>query len=199
MNSHRVSLLSIVVFALFLSLLALPVFPPEAETQTTCPPIPPKSESFPPKYCWPSGARVKFYFTTGSDADGPFTNAEKNLYREAFAIWNQYAGINHNCSGVVFSETSGDYLYEVRKSSFLSDWTTIPQTNGSFSAGAITFVGGTAPYPDTSSIRKIIMIHEIGHSFGMNDCWNCQPCNASVMTRCTPEALLAAPQWNRSL
>ena len=194
MNSHRVSLLGILVSSLFMSLLALPLVPPEAETQTSCPNIPILNQSFPPSMCWPSGAQVRYYFTVDPNTPGlPFPETEKNLYRQAFAIWNQYSGINHNCSGVFFSESSGEYLYEVQKTVF-THWTTDPITNGTFSRAAITFVGSTYPLEDTPFIRKTIMIHEIGHSFGMNDCNNCQPCNASVMIRCDPEPLLQAPQ-----
>src|SRR5947207_2599039 len=127
MHNHRISLLGIVLFSLFLNLLVLPVFPPEAEMQTSCPNIPVFNPSFPASYCWPSGAYVQFYFSRDADAD-PFTDAEKNLYRQAFAIWNQYSGVNHNCSGVVFSESFGNYFYEVRKTSNASGgWTTFPQ------------------------------------------------------------------------
>ncbi|HKQ05875.1 MAG TPA: hypothetical protein VJ464_12135 [Blastocatellia bacterium] len=192
---HRLSLFGTIVLSVFVSLLVLPVFLPEAETQTSCPSIPVFNPSFPASYCWPSGARVHYYFTVDPNTpDVLFTDAEKNLYRQAFTIWNGYSGINHNCSGVVFSETSGDYLYEVQKT-ILTHWTTTPQPNGTFSRGAVTYVGGTSPLEDTPYIRKTIMIHEIGHSFGMNDCYGCQPCNASVMIRCTPEALLQAPTY----
>jgi hypothetical protein len=78
MNSHRLSLLGIGLLSLFLSLLVLPIFPPEAETQTSCPNIPALNQYFPPSMCWPSGARVRYYFTV--DPDTPelsFTNAEK--------------------------------------------------------------------------------------------------------------------------
>ena len=116
MKSHRLSLFGIIVLSVFVSLLVLPVFLPEAETQTSCPNIPALNQYFPPSMCWPSGARVRYYFTVSPDTpELPFTDAEKNLYRQAFTIWNGYSGINHNCSGVVFSETSGDYLYEVPK------------------------------------------------------------------------------------
>ena len=193
MNSHRVFLLGIVVLSLFMSLLVLPAIPPEAEAQTGCPTIPARNAYFPPSMCWPSGARVHYYFTVDPDSsDLLFTDTEKNLYRQAFAIWNQYSGINHNCSGVVFSETAGDYLYEVRKTLF-TNWSTDPHTNGSFSVGATTYVGSTYPLQDTPSIRQAIMVHEIGHSFGMNDCNGCTPCNASVMVKCTPPSIVPTP------
>src|SRR5690242_6891214 len=109
MNSRPASLFGVVVLSLFLSLLVLPIIPPEAETQAGCPNIPALNPPAPWTWCWASGARVRYFFTTDPYADGPFTEAEKDLYRQAFSLWNQYSGIGHNCSGVVFSEYSGDY------------------------------------------------------------------------------------------
>ena len=182
-------LLSSMVF----SLLILTAILPPAQMQSGCPPVQPLSPQFPSWYCWQANAQVQYSFTHGSGVRA-FTEAEKTLYRQAFAVWNAHRFPGNNCSGVFFSETSGSNTLEVRKVSDSLEWTTeFSQSPGGFGPkyliGALINVGGTAPYPETDDLKKVIMVHEIGHTFGMNDCVNCTPCSGSAMTKCAPPAM----------
>jgi hypothetical protein len=190
MNSRLASLVDVILFSIFLSLFVLPTVPPKVETQN-CPNITPADPFDPQRLCWPAGATIRYFFTWVPDGR-PFTQQELTLYTQAFNAWNQHNGLNHNCSGVVFSPSYGDYSCEVRKVSDQQGWYTNRFTNGSYETSVMIEVGGTNPYPETDALKKTIMLHEIGHSFGMNHC-NCSPCNGSVMTYCNPPALFTAP------
>ncbi len=192
MKGHVAGLFQIITLSILFELSVLPVILPPVEMQS-CPSVQPLEPAHSSWYCWPSDAQVRYFFTSAPGARA-FTETEKTLYREAFAVWNAHSIPGNNCSGVFFSENAGTYNFEVRKVSDSSPWSpTYTRTAGGFTGyylkGAVLNVGGTSPYPETDDLKKVIMIHEIGHTFGMNDCVDCTPCSGSVMTFCHPPAM----------
>ena len=191
--NERFSVRSQIILSILFSLLIVPAILPPAESQSGCPPVQPLSLQFPSWYCWQSNAQVRYSFTNESGSRA-FTETEKPLYRGVFAVWNAHRFPGNNCSGVFFSESAGSNTLEVRKVSDSLNWTTeFTLSPGGFGPkyliAAVLKVGGTAPYPETDDLKKVIMIHEIGHTFGMDDCPNCTPCSGSVMTKCNPPAM----------
>src|SRR5260370_6099524 len=103
----------------------------------------------------------------------------------AFNNWQNAPGNNSQITfNITFSTTpiSGINTYQVGISSTLSGTTTQGQTgggtNGSYRVSAFTRLneGVTDPTALTQ-----VMAHEIGHTFGLNDCTSCAA-GTSVMT-----------------
>lgn len=121
MKNRIAILLQIVAMSALFDLLILPAILPSVEMQS-CPDVHPLSPQHPSWYCWPSNTQARYFFTNSSGVRS-FTETEKTLYRESFAVWNARRFPGNNCSGVFFSESSGTSTFEIRKMSDSSPWT----------------------------------------------------------------------------
>ena len=114
MKSRFVALLPIVVLSILFDLLILPTLWSPVEMQSGCPPVQPTEIQHPSWDCWQANAQVRYFFTNAPGVRA-FTDTEKTLYREAFAVWNTHSFPGNNCSGVYFSENSGTQTFEYVK------------------------------------------------------------------------------------
>ena len=128
MSKYIFSFIDVLLCSVFLYLLILSINPQNAETQS-CPGIGAADPINPQSLCWPANARVRYFFTIAPDGR-TFTQQEQILYVDAFTAWNEHRDSNHNCSNVLFSSGSGNYLLEVRKISDQSNWFLVLDRNG---------------------------------------------------------------------
>lgn len=157
-------------------------------SQTNCPPITAIDTANPPSHTWPVRGQVNV------NIDPTFTDTQKTAITSAITAWNtsKGCGTNDNQSQV----TLGTPTYNSTKltSSFtqlnlqISLDTTIPDA-GQCTYGSAFGTGRT--YAEVKlnpnniftfpGYFQHVTAHELGHSFGMADCENCDPC-ASVIS-----------------
>jgi hypothetical protein len=188
-------LLIAVTSAFFLWLL---VYPEGASTQSGCPPIAALYPASTTKGMWPQGSTVNV------NIDPTFNQAQRTAIVAAINSWNANRFFYGNDCNVTlanptFSPTplgSSFYSYNLQVSNSSGDSSGPSQGDCSW--------GGTATFRAYAVIRlnannlftfpgwcQHVMAHELGHSFGLADCYYCNGCQ-SVMSGpsvCSPTAL----------
>jgi hypothetical protein len=135
---------------------------------------------------WARGATVTVIL---NPTDFPPGSAQRNRIEDAFRVW-QNANTN---SGVEFRFESGSQAptgpaanntyYINRQSTTTPASTSISNTGTPTSEGNITTSARTSFQPSMTNSEAIfnIMLHEIGHTFGLDHCPGC-PQGSSIMT-----------------
>lgn len=159
-----------------------------AFSQPTCPPVAAMHPSNPPSRAWPASGQINV------NIDPALSTDQRNATVAAITAWNASngCGLNNNESRVFFPPPT--YNSTKLTSSFtdlnlqITKDTTI-STPANISWGSA--FGGTRTYGEmklnTNMIFtfpnwfQYIVAHEIGHSFGMENCELCAPC-LSVMS-----------------
>jgi hypothetical protein len=159
-----------------------------AFSQTNCPPITALDPINPPSQTWPVRGQVNV------NIDPTFTDSQKTNILAAITAWNNSKGCGstNNQSQVTLSTPT--YNSSKLTSSFtqlnlqITRDTTISDA-GNASYGSAFGTGRT--YAEVKlnppgilnfpGYFQHVAAHEIGHTFGMDDCENCDPC-ASVMS-----------------
>lgn len=118
-------------------------------------------------------------FVNGSE----YSAAQLQALKAAFTNWQAANGSNGNCSYVtfVFDQTpiSGSSTFDVTRGTLTDRQAqTEGQASGGFRIAAQTIIDSRVT--DTTALTQV-MAHEIGHTFGLNDCGTCAA-GSSVMT-----------------
>lgn len=178
-----------VVQGLYLSGL---VFQQSVIPQSPCPNTPALYPSNPGKGSWPSGAEVNV------NIDPSFTQEQKDAIVAALNSWNNARHYDGNSSLVVFkTPTYNPTKLGSSFSSFNLDITkdtTIPSQGNASRGGTENYRTYSEIKLNTNSIPTFqgwfqhVAAHEIGHTFGMADCDNCDPCKTVMASpgMCSP-------------
>ena len=185
--------------ALCAALLAATPAPRPATAQTGCTTNPPAVNN--PLGSWPQGATVTVYIGSGVNAAA---------VQAAFNNWNNVNGISGNNSGVRFqfssTPVSGPGTFTVNSGqpslpSGCTPETCVAQASTGINTitsgtGAGTSSAATTLNPGVTNATAItqVMMHEIGHTFGLNDCSNCGTGNSVMNT--PPECPASNPGCN---
>lgn len=140
---------------------------------------------------WPRGQQVLVVINPND-----FSPAEQNAIQQAFMNWQNANGPTGNNSGVTYTFTTGtspngapntQYVHQGGAST--GGYTNIaftgsPSTIGNHTTSAVTVIDSTISNLD---VITGIMDHEIGHTFGLGDCYSCSP-GSSMMAppTCSP-------------
>lgn len=167
------------------------VYPVGASLQGGCPPIPPIYPNFTPKGMWPQGSTVNV------NIDPTFDQEQKDAIVAAIDSWNAKKGFNGNDCNVTLADPTFDSM--PLGSSFYSY--NLQVSNKPISTPGDCNWGGTSSFRAYAEIRlnpaKIftfpgwfqhVMAHELGHSFGLENCNWCDPCQTvmGVPQACNP-------------
>lgn len=182
----RIALIAVIA----LNLLAL-FFQQTAISQSPCPTTPALFPNKPPKGTWPPSATINV------NIDPTFTPDQKNAIVAALNNWNTANSINGNGSLVRFNEpTSNQQPLSPSSTSFNLQISNKPIG----AAGNASWVG-TANNRTYSEISlnpaniftfpgyfQHVAAHELGHTFGMDNCDSCDPCKTVMATPglCSP-------------
>src|SRR6266404_370513 len=184
-------LLIAVTSALFLWLL---IYPEGASTQSGCPSIAPLYPASTTKGMWPQGSTVNV------NVDPTFSEDQKTAIRGAIDSWNANRFSNGNDCYVTLANPT--YSSTPLGSSFYSY--NLQVSNNPIAAAGDWSWGGTASFRAYAEIRlnpdhiftfpgyfQHVMAHELGHSFGLADCYYCDACQTvmSYPQICSPTAL----------
>ncbi|MFP5263082.1 MAG: hypothetical protein ACLGJB_14360 [Blastocatellia bacterium] len=189
MTIHRFQayFLSAAIGLLFLLLLF-----PQRVTLQTCPQIP--GIPNPRVWCWPEGATVRLIINTDPNNKG-FTSTQIQAFRTAFDNWNLASGYSGNCSFVRFG-ASGTYTCQVIKEIPLSGSSYAAECDGT-SNGIARTSALIRVHPELMTVEDLtrLMAHEIGHSFGLDNCPTPSACSCSstVMSYCRSYSRPASP------
>ena len=207
-RSHRPAMILAVFFAF---LLALAISWKPADAQGDC--RTPDHTGVPT--AWSQNASVTVNINSNS---GQFTQADFNCLKTAFDNWNNANGSNSshvtlnvtfsstvlvtaNSSGQVTSATSGT-VYQVNRDSTGTGAIGVGATTGDTTASGRTNAL-TNIHPNVTNCEALTqtMAHEIGHTFGLGECTNCNAVKQSVMigTKCATRDAngnCTAPDYN---
>jgi hypothetical protein len=115
------------------------------------------------------------------------TDAAQQAIRQAFTTWQNA----HTNSGVTFTFTTGSNPQGAMNSYYVHSGPTTtggntnigylgsPSTQGNITTSVITVLDSSITRAATLTN---IMLHEIGHSFGLDDCLNCAPGSTMMST-----------------
>lgn len=142
---------------------------------------------------WQQGATVTVII---NPADFPPGSTQRQKIEDAFLVW-QNANTN---SGVTFTFISGSQAptgqaatntyYINRQSTQTPASTSISNTGTPATEGNITVSARTSIHPSMTNSNAIfnVMLHEIGHTFGLAHCVECEQ-GSSIMTAFTGDCL----------
>lgn len=186
----------IVVLSLWLLLC-----PQTAVLQTNCQP-----PAISAQYAWPKDAQVQV------NIDSSFSSAQKQGIATALANWNSANGASGNNSGVTFlpptynsTPLSGTNTMQVTNqpppTCPTCPGTADGDTTGASRKNALISLNGNQANNLSSWQIANIMAHEVGHTFGLDNCTNCTCGNpqgstpdASVMSTNCGQGQLSSPQ-----
>ncbi len=145
---------------------------------------------------WALNTTVKYRFTLSNDQTFTFTSGAKAQMREAFNAWNyENAAVNQlNCTGITFSETNNVDEAKIQ---------IVPIDTGGVGVFVYNSIGSTfestdieinVNYPGSTSpnFYKKAILHEVGHTMGLNDAPQTQVAGRSVMNNgysITPDSI----------
>lgn len=171
------------------------VFPSIAILQT-CPQIPAFPVPNPRTWCWPEGASIRIIINSDPNTNG-FTPQQIQYIQAAFDNWNNANGSGGNCSYATFFNY-GTYTCRVvkevptRGSQYPAE--ADGTTNGSVRTSALIRINPSW-VNEKDVIFKFIVAHEIGHTFGLGDCFStcsCSPPNSVMANGCSGSSGLPA-------
>jgi hypothetical protein len=140
---------------------------------------------------WPTGQQVLVVINPND-----FSPSERNAIQQAFMNWQNANGSTGNNSGVTYTFTTGsspngapNTQYVHRGNASTGGYSNIaftgsPTTSGNHTTSTVTIIDSTIT---NLNVITGIMNHEIGHSFGLGDCYSCAP-GSSMMAppTCSP-------------
>ena len=154
----------------------------DVEGQTSCPSLPKLPDTN--GASWSRGASVNVVINAND-----FTSEQRTAIQNAFRSW-QTANGSGNSSGVTFTFTTGttrpvanNTFYINRGSTTTGGATAISFSGSPSSTGNITTRAFTTIDSTMTNLGAItnLMIHEIGHTFGLGDCMACSQ-GSSIMS-----------------
>ena len=184
MNPHHVPRLTgvLLIFSSLIIVLSPSILAQQEEDELYGPCSPPDRLVGTNGAAWAHNATVT---VTINSNDFP-TTAERQAIQAAFIAW-QNANTN---SGVTFTFTTGTTVPNSANTFFVSRGSTqngaatsISNTGSPTTSGNITTHASTVIDPRVTASHAItsFMTHEIGHTFGLGDCFTCTPA-ASMMS-----------------